>query len=127
LQYLGVTDPRFNYENFGNQSSSLIFRYLQFYEEAHRNEANQNAITHAIGWSGLFNGFAGKDNKHPVKPEDILPYPSMVKGSEPRVFSPKTFATIIRLMKDRKIPPPVLAFLHAIPEIQQKLIADGTK
>jgi hypothetical protein len=126
LQYLGVTDERFNYKNFGNQSSSLIFQFLSHYEESHRNEANQNAITHAIGWAGLFSGLGGKDSK-PVKAEDLLPFPDMMKGSTPKVFSPRTFATIMRLLKENRIPPPVCAFLHALPEIQQKLIADGTK
>jgi hypothetical protein len=126
LQYLGVTDERFNYKNFGNQSSSLIFQFLSHYEESHRNEANQNAITHAIGWSGLFNGFSGKDGKT-ISPEQILPYPDMVKASTPKVFTAKTFNMIMRLLRENRIPPPVCAFLHALPEIQQKLIADGTK
>jgi hypothetical protein len=124
---LGCRDERLDYRNFGNQSSSLIFQYLSFYEEAHRNEANQNSITNAIFASGIFNGFAGKDNKNPVRPEDILPYPDMMKGSTPKVFTAKTFNMIMRLMRENRIPPPVMAFLHQLPEIQQKLIADGTK
>lgn len=123
---MGCTDERLNYENFGQQSPSLIFSYLSHYEEAHRNEANQNAITHAIGWSGLFSGLGGKDSK-PVKAEDLLPFPDMVKGSEPKVFTKKTFNIIMSLMRQKRIPPPVMAFLHALPEIKQKLIEDGTK
>jgi hypothetical protein len=124
---LGCTDERLNYKNFGQQSPSLIFQYLSTFEEARRNEANQNSITNAIFASGIFNGFAGKDSKSTVRPEDLLPFPDMIKGETPKVFSKKTFNMIIRLMKDHKIPPPVMAFLHQLPEIQQKLIADGTK
>lgn len=123
---MGCTDERFNYVNFGNQPSALIFQFLSHYEEARRNEINQNAITHAIGWSGLFSGLGGKDSK-PVKAEDLLPFPDMVKGDTPKVFSKKTFNMIIRLLKEKKIPPPVQAFLHALPEIQRKLIEDGSK
>jgi hypothetical protein len=123
---LGCTDERLNYINFGNQPSSLIFQYLSAFEEAHRNEANQNSITQAIFASGVFSGFAGKDSP-PVKAESLLPFPDMVKATEPRVFSKKTFNMIMSLMKENRIPPPVMAFLHQLPEIQQKLIADGTK
>lgn len=105
----------------------MIFSTLQLYEESHRNEANENAITHAIGWSGLFNGFSGDKGKS-ISPEDILPYPDMMKGSNtPKVFTAKTFNMIMRLMRENRVPPPVMAFLHQLPEIQQKLIADGTK
>jgi hypothetical protein len=124
---LGCTDERLNAENFGQQPSWLIFQYLSAFEEAKRNEINQNSITHAIGWSGLFNGFAGKDNKNPVKPEDIVPFPDLLKGDTPKAFSPKTFNMIMRLMREKRIPPPVEAFLHQLPEVQQRLIADGRK
>jgi hypothetical protein len=123
---LGCTDERLNYKNFGQQSPNLIFSYLSTFEEAHRNEANQNSITQAIFAAGVFSGFAGKDSP-PVKAESLLPFPDMIKGSTPKVFSPKTFNAIIRLLKENRIPPSVCAFLHALPEIQQKLIADGTK
>lgn len=123
---MGCTDERLNYENFGQQSPSLIFSYLQFYENAHRQEANQNSITNAIFASGVFNGLGGKDSK-PISPEDILPFPDLIKGDTPKVFTKKTFNMIIRLLKEKRIPPSVVAFLHALPEIQQKLIADGSK
>jgi hypothetical protein len=124
---LGCTDERLNYQNFGNQPSSLIFQYLSAFEEARRNEINQNSITQAIFASGIFNGFAGKDNKNPVRPEDLVPFPDLLKSDTPKVFSQKTFNMIIRLMKDNKVPPPVCAFLHQLPEVQQRLIADGRK
>ena len=124
---MGCNDERLNYVNFGNQSPSLIFQYLSAFEEARRNEINQNSITQAIFASGVFSGFAGKDSP-PVKAEDLLPFPDMIKGSNtPKVFTAKTFNMIMSLMKANRIPPPVMAFLHQLPEIQQKLIADGTK
>lgn len=123
---MGVTDERLNYKNFGNQNPSLIFSYLSTFEEARRNEANQNSITQAIFASGVFNGLSGKDSRQ-IKAEDLLPFPDLIKGDTPKVFSKKTFNMIMSLMKAHKIPPPVMAFLHQLPEIQQKLIADGTK
>jgi hypothetical protein len=100
---------------------------LQFFEEARRNEINQNSITHAIGWSGLFNGFSGDKGKH-IDPQDIVPFPDLLKsGDTPKAFSQKTFNMIMRLLKEKRVPPPVAAFLHQLPEIQQRLIADGSK
>lgn len=37
-----------------------------------------NAWTHAVGWAGLFNGFAGKTTKK-ISPVDLLPYPEELK------------------------------------------------
>jgi hypothetical protein len=56
-----------------------------------------------------------------------VPFPDLLKGEQPSAFSPKTFNMIMRLMKEKRIPPPVEAFLHQFPEIQQRLIADGRK
>lgn len=37
--------------------------------------------TQAVGWSGLFNGFAGKNTKK-ISPVDLLPYPDELKSGE---------------------------------------------
>jgi hypothetical protein len=50
-----------------------------------------------------------------------------LKSDTPKAFSQKTFNMIMRLMREKRIPPPVEAFLHGFPEIQQRLIADGRK
>jgi hypothetical protein len=123
---LGCTDERLNYQNFGNQPSGLIFQYLSAFEDAHRNEVNQNSITQAIFASGIFNGFAGDKGKH-VDPADLVPFPDMLKSDTPKVFSQKTFNMIMKLMRDNRIPPPVCAFLHQLPEVQRKLIEYGSK
>jgi hypothetical protein len=62
-----------------------------------------------------------------VRAEDLVPFPDLLKGDQPSAFSPKTFNMIMRLLREKRIPPPVAAFLHAFPEIQQRLIADGRK
>jgi hypothetical protein len=103
----------------------LIFETLKFYEEAYRQDINVKSITHAIGWSGLFNGFAGKDSKQ-IKPEDIVPFPDLMnQGTEKTVFSSKTRSIVYRLLKDKRIPPAVAAFLQTIPEIRERYIKDG--
>jgi hypothetical protein len=82
---------------------------LEFFEKEKRNEANLAAYTDAIGWSGLFNGFAGKDSKK-TSPADLLPFGQEINKEDQRI-SDRTFQVLKKLFKTQKLKPQVMGVL----------------
>lgn len=70
---------------------------------------NAEARIHAIGWSGLFNGFKGKDDPA-IEFIDLLPFADDVRNSNKRV-SLTTEKTIKKLIKEESLPTQMLSIL----------------
>ena len=76
-------------------------------------------ITNAIGFSGIFNGFAGKDGTK-TQPKDLLPFSPDDEDRNRPVMSPETTRVVLEAIDKRQIAQPVIAALIlANPEIQQ--------
>lgn len=84
-------------------------------EEIKREQVNAASITNAIGWSGLFNGFAKETDKK-LEPQQILPYPTEAKQKD-KMFSDKTIATVKRLARNNKLPQQLYLTLRQIEEV----------
>jgi hypothetical protein len=80
---------------------------LQELERDRREQANINAYTHAVGWSGLFNGFGGKDSEK-TSPVDLLPFKDEVGKPEQKI-SDRTRQIILEAIKERSISPPIVS------------------
>lgn len=110
-----MIDPRFNAENFGDQPAWLIFRYLEFYRKQQRHRANQDAIVHARGWSGIFNMLAGEQGK-PIEPWQLMPFPDDAHPLEQRI-SQATTQTIANLIMASKLPSRITAVFCTLEEV----------
>lgn len=80
---------------------------LEQLERDRRNSANVQAYTAAVGWTGLFNGFAGKDGRQ-SHPSELLPYPQESTESKVRSISKRTAEIFVRLTREGKLPPKIL-------------------
>jgi hypothetical protein len=116
-----LRDERFSAQNFGDCPDWLIFDCIEKNEKRKRQEANVNAVTHARGWSGLFNGFAGKDGEK-CHPYQLLPFPEDVGEDEKVTISDATLAIFERLYKLGAIHPAVVgAYLSQSKELRKRL------
>jgi len=79
---------------------------LEFFEKEKRHEANLAAYTQAIGWSGLFNGFAGEK----TSPADLLPFGQELKEQEKLISSP-TLRILKKLFANNALKPQVMGAL----------------
>lgn len=70
---------------------------------------NAEARIHAIGWSGLFNGFKGKDDPS-IEFVDLLPFADDVRNGNKRV-SDKTEMIIKQIIKKGELPGGMLNIL----------------
>ncbi len=109
-----MTDP----DQFGHQPDWLIFQYLSFYEKHRQMQANMDALTAAKGWSGLFSSLASKGSP-PVRIETFLPYPQALREAETGSFDDKTARLLQRLMKEKVMPPALMAALQQIPQLEK--------
>lgn len=87
----------------------MVFDCVNNLEKLRREEANTEARVHAIGWSGLFNAFKGKDDP-PMEFVDLLPFADDVKSSNRRV-SLATEKIIKKLIRDESLPSQILSIL----------------
>jgi len=87
----------------------LILECLEFFEQEKRHEANLAAYTDAIGWSGLFNGFAGKSSKQ-TSPADLLPFGQQLKEQE-KLISSRTLRILKKLFANNTLKPQVMGAL----------------
>lgn len=87
----------------------MILECLEFFEKEKRSEANLAAYTEAIGWSGLFNGFAGKDSRK-TSPADLLPFGQDLKGESEKI-SDRTRRILKTLFDTHALKPQVLSAL----------------
>lgn len=85
-------------------------------------EANSNAGVHTIGWSGLFNGFAGKDAQK-VEAIDLLPFPSEAQAEKRRVGG-KTASILAGLVNENRMPLRVAATVRQMVEVVDLLEED---
>lgn len=72
-------------------------------ERDRRTQSNVLAYTHAVGWTGLFNGFAGKDGKRSL-PQEMLPYPDEVESGSKRSISKRTAEIFVALRSSGVLP-----------------------
>jgi hypothetical protein len=87
----------------------------EYFEKFHRRDANTAAQVHAYGWSGLFNGFGGKDSK--LNPLDLMPFPGEIRSDRDQL-RPRTRRIAIQLINENKIPPRVAQLMVTLPEIR---------
>lgn len=70
------------------------------------------SFTDAIGWTGLFNGFAGKDAEK-ASFTDLLPFPGDVQGAKTnkQLNEPtkETAQVFLKLMRELRLPDTVVA------------------
>lgn len=82
---------------------------LQELERDRREQANINSYTHAVGWSGLFNGFGGKDSEK-TSPVDLLPFKDEVGKPEQKI-SDRTRSIILESLKEKAVSPQIASAL----------------
>ncbi len=87
-------------------------------------QSNVEAYTHAVGWSGLFNGFAGKDGKR-ITPQELLPYPQESTGESKRTISRRTAEIFLRLKQQGKLPRKIISATSLLWEEIEELIRNS--
>ena len=92
----------------------MVFDCVSNLEKLRRENANTEARIHAIGWSGLFNAFKGKDDA-PMEFIDLLPFVDDIKSDRKRI-SLATEKVIKKLVKDESLPTQILSILGMLLE-----------
>ncbi|MFM5939218.1 MAG: hypothetical protein ACKOQ2_05815, partial [Dolichospermum sp.] len=87
----------------------VVFDCINNIEKLRREQMNSESRIHAIGWSGLFNGFKGKDDPA-MDFVDLLPFADDVRNSNKQV-SDKTEMIIKQIIKKEEIPGGMLNIL----------------
>ncbi|MBD1995143.1 hypothetical protein H6G00_00685 [Leptolyngbya sp. FACHB-541] len=76
---------------------------------------NTQSKTHAIGWSGLFNGFGGKDSAK-MEPWQLLPFPDLAETKVKRLSS-KTAHILASLIEGSSLPQRIIGTVRQFDEI----------
>lgn len=76
---------------------------IAYFEKDFRDKENLSARIHAVGWSGLFNGFSGKDDKK-MSAMDLLPFRVEEENKELNTLPDSTKRCIKRLMVTNRLP-----------------------
>jgi hypothetical protein len=84
----------------------MILECLDELDRDRREQSNIAAYVHAVGWSGLFNGFAGGEGKK-TSPVDLLPFKP--EEEQNKKISDRTRCIIVESIKAKKIPPQMAA------------------
>jgi hypothetical protein len=92
----------------------VVFDCISNLEKLRREKANAEARVHAIGWSGLFNAFKGKDDA-PMEFIDLLPFVDDIKSDRKRI-SLATEKVIKKLVKEESLPTQILSILGMLLE-----------
>ena len=92
----------------------MVFDCISNLEKLRREKANAEARVHAIGWSGLFNAFKGKDDA-PMEFIDLLPFVDDIKSDRKRI-SLATEKVIKKLVKEESLPTQILSILGMLLE-----------
>lgn len=92
----------------------MVFDCVSNLEKLRREKANTEARVHAIGWSGLFNAFKGKDDA-PMEFIDLLPFVDDIKNDRKRI-SLATEKVIKKLVKEESLPTQILSILGMLLE-----------
>ena len=103
IQSYPLKDSRFDCDNFEYQPEWLISECVAFFEKDFREKSNIAANIHAVGWSGLFNGFAGKSDAK-MSHTDILPFKLNDENKQLNTLTDKTKRCIKRLMISERLP-----------------------
>lgn len=90
----------------------MVFECIEALEQNRREQANIEGRVHAIGWSGLFNGFK-KDTDPNMDFIDLLPFPEDIRG-DTRKISQATENIIKDVIKNNRLPAPVLSALNLL-------------
>jgi hypothetical protein len=121
LQYYGCCDPRFGYEQFGDQPDWLIFQALEFFGRHRRAEINTVSQIHSIGWTGLFNGFSSESARK-LEPDDLLPFPDQTYK---RRVSDRTARILAMLISENRMPLRVAGAVRQLEEVAELLDDDN--
>lgn len=82
----------------------MILECVAFFEKLRREAANLDAIVHARGWTGLFNGFAG-DKGSRVEPQEFLPFPPEDSAAtKSNRVSATTARIYLKLLHNNRLP-----------------------
>lgn len=92
----------------------MVFDCVNNLEKLRREKANTEARVHAIGWSGLFNAFKGKDDA-PMEFIDLLPFVDDIRSDRKRI-SLATEKVIKKLVKNESLPTQILSILGMLLE-----------
>jgi len=92
----------------------VVFDCVNNLEKLRREKANTEARVHAIGWSGLFNAFKGKDDA-PMEFIDLLPFVDDIRSDRKRI-SLATEKVIKKLVKNESLPTQILSILGMLLE-----------
>ena len=103
IQSYRLKDTRFDCDNFEYQPEWLVSECIAFYEKSYREQVNVDAMVHAQGWSGLFNGFAGKGDRK-MSHLDLLPFKMADENKQLNTLSESTKRCIRRLMVSNRLP-----------------------
>jgi hypothetical protein len=101
----------------------LIFQAIEYNEKFFRREANVRATTEARGWSGLFNGFGGKNSKK-ISYIEFLPFPEEFKSKYK--ISKDTAKLLLRLLKSNRIKIKYISLLSEIIEEAVEMLQVGS-
>ncbi len=77
---------------------------LKVFRERRQQEVNALSVTAALGWTSLFNGFAGESGEK-AKPQDFLPFKIDDTSKSHSRISDETRAIISHLVDRNKLPP----------------------
>lgn len=89
-----------------------------FFEKDFREKSNIDAHVHAIGWTDLFNGLAGKSEQKRSH-ADLLPFKSPTENKELNTLSSSTKRCIKRLMISNRLPFDVFKALASSGELKK--------
>ena len=90
----------------------MVFECIEALERYRREQANVEGRVHAIGWTGLFNGFK-KETDPNMDFVDLLPFPDDIKDNS-RKISPATESIIKDIIKNNRLPPAILSALNLL-------------
>lgn len=90
----------------------MVFEAVTELEKHRREQANIDARIHAIGWSGLFNGFKDK-NDLSIDFVELLPFSDEAKSQSGKI-SDKTKDVILKAIKEKSLPSTTLATLSML-------------
>ncbi|NEP48483.1 MAG: hypothetical protein F6K65_06455 [Moorea sp. SIO3C2] len=83
---------------------------LQFFEQERRENANIASYTQAVGWSGLFNGFATEKGNQST-PLDFLPFKDKSDSADKTLISDRTKKILKQLFDSKKLNPVLMSAL----------------
>lgn len=90
-----------------------------FYEEQYREDINNKSRTNAYGWASILTAF--KSEGEPINPNNLLPFKTKESEERERTITPQTATILARLIKDKILPPAVIASAKKLPEVSRLL------